>query len=77
MGVCKSPDIFQNKMNKILRRIEFIRAYIKDLLIITKCDCSNHLNKLELVLANIRSNRLKWNIEMSLFGQTKMGYMGF
>ena len=36
MGVCNSPDIFQDEMNEILRRIEFIRAYIDDLLSITK-----------------------------------------
>ena len=36
MGVCNSQDIFQDEMNEILRRIEFIRAYIDDLLSITK-----------------------------------------
>ena len=76
MWVCKSPDIFQNKMNEIIRGIEFIRAYIEDLLIITKGDWSNHMNKLELVLANLRENRLKCNIEMVFLGQTEMDYLG-
>ena len=38
MGVRKSPDIFQDKMNKIFRGFEFIWAYIDELLIITKSD---------------------------------------
>ena len=42
MGVSNSPDIFQEKMNKMFRGFEFIRAYIDDLLIITKDDWSNH-----------------------------------
>ena len=46
MGICNSPDIFQEKMNKNFRGFEFIRAYIDDLLIITKGDFSGHLNKL-------------------------------
>ena len=37
-------------MNEMFRWIEFIRAYIGDLLIITKGDWSDHLNKLEVVI---------------------------
>ena len=49
--------------------IKLIRAYTNDLLIITKGDLSNHLNKLELVLKNLRVNGLKCDIEKSLFGK--------
>ena len=34
----------------MIRGFQFIRAYIDDLLIITKDDWSDHLNKLEQVL---------------------------
>ena len=57
MGVCNSLDIFQEKMNETLTGIEFIRAYINKFLVITKSDWSDPLNKLELVLKNIRANR--------------------
>ena len=50
IGVSNSPDIFQEKMSKIFRGFEFIRSYIDGLLIITKGDWSNHLEKLELTL---------------------------
>ena len=46
-------------------------------MIIAIFDWSNHLNKLELVLTNIRENGLKCNIERSFFGQTNMEYLGF
>ena len=46
MGICNSPDIFQENMNKMFRGFEFIGADIDDLLIITECGWSDHLNKL-------------------------------
>ena len=33
MGLCNSPDIFQEKMNDLMQELEFARAYIDDLLI--------------------------------------------
>ena len=75
MGVCNSPDIFQEKMNEMFRGIEFIRAYIDDILIITKGDWSDHLNKLELVLTYLKENGLNCNIEGSFFGQTEVEYL--
>ena len=62
MGVYNSPEMFQDKMNEMFRRIEFIREYIDELLIITKGDWSDRLNILELVLKKLRPNRLKRNI---------------
>ena len=32
---------------------------------------------MELILTNLRSNRIKYNIEKSSFGQTNMEYLGF
>ena len=45
--------IFQQKMNDLFHGFEFIRAYIDYLLIITKEDCTNHVQKLELTLNKI------------------------
>ena len=50
MGIYNSPYIFQEKIIKTFRGFRFIRTYINDLLIITKVDYSDHLNKLEQVL---------------------------
>ena len=46
------------------------------MLIITKVDWSNQLNKLELMMKNIIENGFKFNIKKSLFGQNKIEYMG-
>ena len=59
MGICNSPEIFQEKMNKMFRGLKCIKAYIDDLFIISKGDWSDHLNKLEQVLQNLKDNRLK------------------
>ena len=45
--------------------MDFIRAYFDDLLVITKCDWSDHLDQLELVIKKRRENRLKCNMEKS------------
>ena len=77
MGICNSPGIFQEKMNEMFCGFKFIRAYIDDLLIITKVHWYYHLNKLERVLQNLKYNELKCNIEKSFFGQTQIEYLGF
>ena len=51
MGLCNSPDIFQEKMNQLFDGLDFVRAYINDLLCITKGDYQDHLDKLEQVFA--------------------------
>ena len=35
IGLCKSPDMFQEKMNKLFNGLEYVRTYIDDLLIIS------------------------------------------
>ena len=51
--------------------------HIDDLLIITKFDWSDQLNKLEQVLQKHKYNGPKYNIEKSFFGKTQMEYLGF
>ena len=58
MGVCNSPESLQSKMNKMFRGLEFIQAYINDLIIISKGDRYNNLEKLELTLKNLKGNGL-------------------
>ena len=36
MGLCNSPDIFQEKMSELMTGLEPVRAYIDDLLCVTK-----------------------------------------
>ena len=54
---CKLTRHFQQKMNDLFRRFEFILAYIDYLLILTKRDWTDHIQKLKLTL-----NKLKGEI---------------
>ena len=72
MRVANYPDIIQQKMNDLFHGFEFTRAYIDDLLILTKVYWIYHVNKSELTLNKLKGKVLKCNIENSFFGQTKM-----
>eukprot|EP00957_Ditylum_brightwellii_P161404 12289554-Ditylum_brightwellii.AAC.1 len=50
MGLCNSPDIFQENMSKI---------YINDLLLITNGDWDSYLEKLDKVLDRLKHVELK------------------
>ena len=77
MVVANSPDIFQQKMNDLFRIFELIRAYIDDLLILTKGYWIDHIQKLELTLNKFNGKGPKCNIEKSFFRKNEMEYLGF
>jgi hypothetical protein len=54
MGVVGSPDIFQAKLSELMVALEFVRAYLDDLLCITKASLDNHFDKLQMVLTRLR-----------------------
>ena len=59
MGLCNSPDIFQEKMGELMADLEFVRAYIDDLIILTKDTWENHLQQLKVVFTRLRDAGLK------------------
>jgi hypothetical protein len=69
MGLCNSPDIFQQKMSKLMEGLEFARAYINNLLIISTGDFSNHLKHLNRVLSRLNARGLKINASKSFFAR--------
>jgi hypothetical protein len=51
MGIAGYPDIFQGKMSEeLMESLEYVRAYLDDLLCISKLSLEDHLEKLEEVL---------------------------
>jgi len=54
MGLCNSPDIFQEKMSELMDGLTFFWTYIDDLLCLTKGTFSDHLEKVELVLQRLQ-----------------------
>ena len=69
MGIANIPDIFQQTMNNLFHWFEFIRAYIDEVLILTKGDWAYNIQKLELTLNKTKEKSLKCNTEKSLFGK--------
>ena len=54
MGITGLPDIVQAKMSALMVALEFVRAYLDDLLCITKANLEDHLDKLKMVLTRLR-----------------------
>ena len=77
MGLCNSPDIFQEKMSELMMGLEFARVYLDDLMSITKGDYDDHLNKLELILKRIQEAGLKINAKKSFFARGELEYLGY
>jgi RNase H-like domain found in reverse transcriptase/Reverse transcriptase (RNA-dependent DNA polymerase) len=77
MGLCNSPDIFQEKMGTLMQDLEYVRAYIDDLLIITKGTFEDHITSLEEVFNRLRQAGLKVNAKKSFFMKSKLEYVGY
>ena len=74
MGYAGSADIFQAEMMDLMESLEYVRAYIDDLLVITRGTLEDHLNKLGEVLRRLRDAGLKVNALKSFFCTHKIGY---
>ncbi len=67
MSFWGSANIFQAQIMDLLASLEFVRAYMDDLLIITRWTLDKHLQKMETVLTRLRDAGLKVNAAKSLF----------
>ena len=76
-GICNGPDIFQEKMMELFDGIEYVRAYIDDLLVLTKGTFEDHLEKLEFVLQRVQEAGLKVNAPKSFFARAELEYLGY
>ena len=66
MGLCNSsPDVFQEKMSDLMTGLEFVMAYLYDLLIISKGSFQEHLDHLKQVLTRLQEAELKINATKS------------
>jgi hypothetical protein len=77
MGIAGSPDIFQGKMLELMESLEFVRAYLDNLLCISKLSLEDHLEKLEEVLRQIRDAVLQVNAAKSTFSAPEIEYLGY
>ena len=77
MGLCNSPDIFQEKMSELMEGLNFVRTYIDDLLCLTKGSFEDHLEKLERVFSRLQKAGLKINAKKSFFARSELEYLGY
>ena len=71
MGVSNSPEIFQDKMNKVFKVLTFMCGYIDDLSVLVDGNWADHLTNLERVITKLKENVLKFNIEKSFSTKPK------
>ncbi len=77
MGLSNSPDIFQEKISDLMSYLDFVRAYIGDILIILSGTWDDHLIKLDRVFSHLSDAGLKVNAKKSFFGKPEVEYLGF
>jgi hypothetical protein len=77
MGIAGSPDIFQGKMLEQIEYLEYVRAYLDDLLFISKHSLEDHLEKLDEELRQLCNAGLKVNAEKSTFCALEIEYLGY
>ncbi len=77
MGFGGSADIFQAQIMDLMAALEFVQAYMDDLLIITRETPDEYLQKLETVLTRLRDAGLKVNVAKSSFCAHKIEYLGY
>ncbi len=61
MGFAGLADIFQPEMGNLMATLEYVRAYIDNLLVIAKGSLDDHLDKLAQVFIQLCDAGLKIN----------------
>ncbi len=77
MGTAGSPEILQGEMSELMESLEYVRAYLDDLLCISKLSLDDHLEKLEEVIWQLRDAGLKVNAAKSTFCALEIEYLGY
>ena len=77
MGLCNSPDIFQEKMSELFIGLDTVHVYIDDLLHVTKGSWTEHISILEEMFTRLQKAGLKVNARKSCFGAHKFYYLGY
>jgi hypothetical protein len=77
MGFAGLADIFQAEMGNLMATLEYVKAYIDNLLVITKGSLDDHLDKLKQVFIGLRNAGLKINATKSVFCVQETEYLGY
>jgi hypothetical protein len=77
MGFARLADIFQAEMRNLMATLEYVRACIDNLLVITKGSFDDHLDKLKQVFIQFHDAGLKVNATKSAFCAHETEYLGY
>ena len=77
MGFGGLADIFQAQMMDLMASLDYVQAYVDDLLIITRGTIEDHISKIETVLTRLRDAGLKVNAAKSFFCTHEIEYLGY
>ena len=61
MGLCNSPDIFQEKISELFIGLDTVRVYIDELLHVTKGSWKEHLSVIKEMFTRLHKAGLKVN----------------
>ena len=75
MGLCNSPDIFQENMSERFVGLDTVHLYIDDLLHVTKGSWTEHLSILKEIFTRLQKAGIKVNASKSCFGTHKFDYL--
>ena len=64
-------------MNDLFNGLEYVTAYIDDLLIISNSNFKDHRNKVTIVLKKLKAACFKINVEKSFFARFSLEYLSF
>ncbi len=77
MGIAGSRDILQSKTLELIETLEYVQAYLDDLLCISRSSLEDHLKKLKEVLRRLRDAGLKVNAKTMTFCTLEIEYLGY
>ena len=77
MGLCNSPDIFQEKMSELFMGLDKVRVYIDELLHVTKCSWTENLSILKDIFTRLQKTGLKVTASKSCSGANTFDYLGY
>ncbi len=77
MGFAGLADIFQAEIRNPMATLGYVRAYIDNLLVITKGSLDDHLDKLKQVFIRLHDAGLKINATKSILCAQETEYLGY
>ena len=77
-GLSNAPNIFQRMAARLIEGIEdHTVAYVDDILIFTKGDLTDHLNKVQELLNRLRKHNLSLKLSKCQWATQEISYLGF